>query len=91
MAFSLYVFHLFQKFKVLVLVTLCFMVLWATFSYFVDSGQDIFKAKSMVGDVRKVPSLEDSQNEENIKSIATVPMVKSFQGHCPALSPYLRK
>ncbi|XP_010144287.1 PREDICTED: beta-1,4-galactosyltransferase 4-like, partial [Buceros rhinoceros silvestris] len=90
MAFSLYVFHLFQKFKVLVLVTLCFMALWATFSYFVDSRQDISKAKSMVDDFRKVPNLGDSQNEENIKSIATLPTVKSFQGPCPALSPYLR-
>lgn len=91
MAFSLYVFHLFQKFKVLVLVTLCFMVLWAMFSYFVDSRQDVSKAKSMVDDFRKVPSLGDSQNEENIKSTVTVPTVKAFQGHCPALSPYLSK
>ncbi|KFW61648.1 Beta-1,4-galactosyltransferase 4, partial [Pygoscelis adeliae] len=76
---SLYVFHLFYKFKVLVLVTLCLMVLWATFSYFVDSRQDSYKAKSMV---------EDSQKEEKIESIAKVPTVKLF--HCPALSPYLR-
>ncbi|XP_009327682.1 PREDICTED: beta-1,4-galactosyltransferase 4 [Pygoscelis adeliae] len=79
MALSLYVFHLFYKFKVLVLVTLCLMVLWATFSYFVDSRQDSYKAKSMV---------EDSQKEEKIESIAKVPTVKLF--HCPALSPYLR-
>ncbi|KAM6210989.1 beta-1,4-galactosyltransferase 4 isoform 1-T2 [Sarcoramphus papa] len=90
MALSLYVFHLFYKFKVLVLFTLCLMVLWATFSYFVDSRQDISKAKNMVEDFRKVTSLEDSQKEEKIESIATVPTVKSFQGHCPALSPYLR-
>ncbi|KAF1407695.1 Beta-1,4-galactosyltransferase 4, partial [Spheniscus humboldti] len=76
---SLYVFHLFYKFKVLVLVTLCLMVLWATFSYFVDSRQESYKAKSMV---------EDSEKEEKIESITKVPTVKSF--HCPALSPYLR-
>ncbi|CAM9680664.1 unnamed protein product [Bubo scandiacus] len=90
MALSLYVFHLFYKFKVLVLVTLCLMVLWATFSYFVDSRQEVSKAKSMVKDFRKVTSLEDSQEEEKMESIADVPTVKPFQGHCPALSPYLR-
>ncbi|KAM6145864.1 beta-1,4-galactosyltransferase 4 [Phoenicopterus ruber ruber] len=90
MALSLYVFHLFYKFKVLVLVTLCLMVLWATFSYFVDSRQQISKAKSMAEDFRKVTSLEDSQTEEKIESVAKVPTVKSFQDHCPALSPYLR-
>ncbi|KAK1204562.1 B4GT4 galactosyltransferase, partial [Pygoscelis papua] len=76
---SLYVFHLFYKFRVLVLVTLCLTVLWATFSYFVDSRQDSYKAKSMV---------EDSQKEERMESIAKVPTVKLF--HCPALPPYLR-
>ncbi|XP_074664776.1 beta-1,4-galactosyltransferase 4 [Strix aluco] len=90
MALSLYVFHLFYKFKVLVLVTLCLMVLWATFSYFVDSRQEVSKAKSVVKDFRKVTSLEDSQKEEKMESIADVPTVKPFQGHCPALSPYLR-
>ncbi|NXW00662.1 B4GT4 galactosyltransferase, partial [Fregetta grallaria] len=87
---NLYIFHLFYKFKVLLLVTLCLMVLWATFSYFVDSGQEISKAKSMVKDFRKGNGLGDSQKEENVESIAKVPAVKSFQGHCPALSPYLR-
>ncbi|KAM9247976.1 beta-1,4-galactosyltransferase 4 isoform 2-T3 [Leptosomus discolor] len=58
--------------------------------YFVDSRQEISKAKSMVEDFRKVTSLDDSPKEEEIESIATVPTVKSFQGHCPALSPYLR-
>lgn len=91
MALNSCVFHLFYKFKVLVLVTLCLMVLWATFSYFVDSRQEIAKAKSMMDHFRKVTSLEDSQKEEKIKSIAKVPTVKSFQDHCPALSPYLRK
>ncbi|XP_074709159.1 beta-1,4-galactosyltransferase 4 [Strix uralensis] len=90
MALSLYVFHLFYKFKVLVLVTLCLMVLWATFSYFVDSRQEVSKVKSVVKDFRKVTSLEDSQKEEKMESIADVPTVKPFQGHCPALSPYLR-
>ncbi|XP_074783972.1 beta-1,4-galactosyltransferase 4 [Athene noctua] len=90
MAWSLYVFHLFYKFKVLVLVTLCLMVLWATFSYFVDSRQEVSKVKSMVKDFRKVTSLEDSQKEEKMESIADVSTVKPFQGHCPALSPYLR-
>ncbi|NXD78644.1 B4GT4 galactosyltransferase, partial [Halcyon senegalensis] len=87
---SLYVLHLFYKFKMLVLVTLCLMVLWATFSYFVDSSQEISKVRSMVEHFRKVPSLEDSQKEEKTESIATVPTVKSSQGHCPALSPHLR-
>ncbi|NXI37873.1 B4GT4 galactosyltransferase, partial [Galbula dea] len=86
----LYVFHLFYKFKVLVLVTLCLMVLWATFSYFVDSRQEISKARSLMEDFRNVPSLKDSQKGEKIEAIVTVPMVKSFQGHCPTLSPYLR-
>ncbi|NXI49826.1 B4GT4 galactosyltransferase, partial [Chloroceryle aenea] len=86
----LYVLHLFYKFKMLVLVALCLMALWATFSYFVDSGQDISKVRSIMEHFRKVPSLEDSQKEEKIESIATVPIVKSFQDHCPALSPYLR-
>ncbi|KFZ66490.1 Beta-1,4-galactosyltransferase 4, partial [Podiceps cristatus] len=83
-------FHLFYKFKVLVLVTLCLMVLLATFSYFVNSRQEISKAKIMVEDFRKVTSLEGSQKEEKIESIAKVPTVKSLQDHCPALSPYLR-
>ncbi|XP_075293150.1 beta-1,4-galactosyltransferase 4 [Opisthocomus hoazin] len=90
MALSLNVFHLFYKFKVLVLVTLCLVMLWATFSYFVDSRQEISKAKSMVEVFRKVTSLEDSQKEEKMESTAKVPTVKAFQGHCPALSPYLR-
>ncbi|NXW61564.1 B4GT4 galactosyltransferase, partial [Eurystomus gularis] len=87
---SFYVLHLFYKFKVLVLVSLCLMVLWAMFSYIMDSRQEISKTGSMVEDFRKVPSLEDSQKEEKMESVATVPTVKSFQGHCPALSPYLR-
>ncbi|NXF30803.1 B4GT4 galactosyltransferase, partial [Nyctibius bracteatus] len=87
---SLYVFHLFYKFKMLVLVALCLTVLWATLSYFVDSRQEISKAKSMVEDFRKVTGLEDSQNEEKIESVGEVPTAKAFQGHCPALSPYLR-
>ncbi|XP_026711527.1 beta-1,4-galactosyltransferase 4 [Athene cunicularia] len=90
MALNLYVFHLFYKFRVLVLVTLCLMVLWATFSYFVDSRQEVSKVKSMVKDFRKVISLEDSQKEEKMESIADISTVKPFQGHCPALSPYLR-
>ncbi|XP_009878207.1 PREDICTED: beta-1,4-galactosyltransferase 4 [Charadrius vociferus] len=90
MALNLYVFHLFYKFKVLVLAALCLMVLWATFSYLVDSRQHISKAKSIVENFRKGSSLEDSQQEEKIESIAKVPTVKSFQVHCPALSPYLR-
>uniref|UniRef100_A0A6G1RPJ4 Beta-1,4-galactosyltransferase n=1 Tax=Hypotaenidia okinawae TaxID=2861861 RepID=A0A6G1RPJ4_9GRUI len=90
MALSLCVFHLFYKFKVLVLVTLCLMVLWATFTYFMDSRQEISKAKSMVEDLRRVTSLEDGQKEEKTESIAQVPTVKSFQGPCPAVSPYLR-
>ncbi|XP_064322159.1 beta-1,4-galactosyltransferase 4 isoform X2 [Phalacrocorax carbo] len=90
MALSLHIVHLFYKFKVLVLAALCLMVLWATFSYFVDSRQQISKAKSMVEDFRKLTSLEDIQKEEKTESIAHVPTVKSFQGHCPALSPYLR-
>ncbi|XP_051464464.1 beta-1,4-galactosyltransferase 4 isoform X2 [Apus apus] len=89
MALSLYVLHLFYKFKVLVLVTLCLMVLWATFSYFVDSRQEISKAKDMVQDFRMVTSLVYSQKEEKFESIAEVPTVK-FQGPCPALSPYLQ-
>ncbi|KFW12360.1 Beta-1,4-galactosyltransferase 4, partial [Eurypyga helias] len=87
---SLYIFHLCYKFKVLVLVTLCLTVLWATCSYFVDYRQEISKAKSMVENFRKVASLEDSQKEEKSESVAKVPTVKSFQGHCPSLSPYLR-
>lgn len=47
MAISLYVFHFFNKFKVFLLVTLCLMMLWAAFSYFVDSGQTIPKLKSV--------------------------------------------
>ncbi|NXL56950.1 B4GT4 galactosyltransferase, partial [Chordeiles acutipennis] len=87
---SLYVFHVFYKFKVLVIVTLCLMVLWAMFGYFVDSRQEISKAKSMVEDFRKVTNQEDSQKEEKIESIVKVSTAKSFQGPCPALSPYLR-
>ncbi|NWS51217.1 B4GT4 galactosyltransferase, partial [Chunga burmeisteri] len=87
---SLYSFRLFYKFKVLVVVTLCLTVLWATFSYFVDSRQEISKAKGMMEDFRKVTSLEDSQKEERTESIVGVPTVKSFQSHCPAVSPYLQ-
>ncbi|NXG48473.1 B4GT4 galactosyltransferase, partial [Psilopogon haemacephalus] len=88
--FSLYVLHFIYKFKVLLLVTLCLMVLWATFSYFVDSRQEFSKARSMVEDFRKVPSLEDSQKEEKMESTVTVSTVKSFQGPCPSLSPHLK-
>ncbi|NWI67872.1 B4GT4 galactosyltransferase, partial [Todus mexicanus] len=87
---SLYVLHLFYKFKMLVLVTLCLMVLWATFSYLVDSSQGIFKARSMMEDFSKVPNLEGSRKEEKMESTATVATVKSFQSNCPARSPYLR-
>ncbi|KAM9389840.1 beta-1,4-galactosyltransferase 4 [Phaethornis superciliosus] len=90
MALRLCVFHLFYKFKMLVLITLCFVVLWATFSYFVDSRQEISKARSLVQDFRKLISLEDSKKEEKIESIAKVPTVTSFQDFCPELSPYLR-
>ncbi|PKU33968.1 beta- -galactosyltransferase 4 [Limosa lapponica baueri] len=90
MALNFYVFHLFYKFKVLVLVTLCLTVLGATFCYFEDFREQIFKAKSMVKDFRKVGSLHGSQKEEKIESIAEVPMVKFFQSHCPILSPYLQ-
>ncbi|NXN56184.1 B4GT4 galactosyltransferase, partial [Rynchops niger] len=84
------VFHLFYKFKVLVLVSLCLMVLWTTISYLVDSREQFSKAKSIVEDFRKVISLQDSQKEEKIKPSAKVPTVKAFQSHCPAVSPYLR-
>ncbi|NWX70133.1 B4GT4 galactosyltransferase, partial [Alca torda] len=83
-------FHLFYKFKVLVLVSLCLMVLWTTFSYLVDSREQFSKAKSIVEDFRKVISLQDSQKEEKIKPSVKVPTVKSFQSYCPAVSPYLR-
>ncbi|KFO73302.1 Beta-1,4-galactosyltransferase 4, partial [Cuculus canorus] len=86
----LYVFHLFYKFKMVVLVILCLMVLWATFSYFVDTRQEISKALIVVKDFRKVASLEDSQKEENFESTVEIPTVKSFQDPCPSLSPYLR-
>ncbi|NXS96918.1 B4GT4 galactosyltransferase, partial [Jacana jacana] len=87
---NLYIFHLFYKFKLLVLVTLCSMVLGATFCYFVDSREQIYKAKILVEDFRKSISLHDSQKEEKMESIAKVPTMKSSQSHCPALSPYLR-
>ncbi|XP_054246619.1 beta-1,4-galactosyltransferase 4 [Indicator indicator] len=90
MAFSLYVFPFFHKFKVLVLVTLCFMVLWVTFSYFVDFRQEISKARIMVENFRKVAGLDNSQKEEQMVSTVTVSTVKSFQGHCPSPSPYLK-
>ncbi|XP_008938635.1 PREDICTED: beta-1,4-galactosyltransferase 4-like, partial [Merops nubicus] len=90
MALRIYVLQLFYKFKVLVLVTLCLMVLWATFSYVVDSRQEVSKARSMMEYFRKVPSLEDSQKEEQMRSAAAVPTVKALQGDCPARSPYLR-
>ncbi|KAM6386114.1 beta-1,4-galactosyltransferase 4-like [Alca torda] len=90
MALNSYGFHLFYKFKVLVLVSLCLMVLWTTFSYLVDSREQFSKAKSIVEDFRKVISLQDSQKEEKIKPSVKVPTVKSFQSYCPAVSPYLR-
>uniref|UniRef100_A0A8C9FG25 Beta-1,4-galactosyltransferase n=1 Tax=Pavo cristatus TaxID=9049 RepID=A0A8C9FG25_PAVCR len=93
MALSLYVFHFFNKFKVLLLVTLCLMVLWAAFSYFVDSGQTIPKLKSVGERFGKMISLEeeeDSQKEEKMKLTEEVPATKPPQGPCPALSPYLR-
>ncbi|XP_025910512.1 beta-1,4-galactosyltransferase 4 isoform X2 [Apteryx rowi] len=80
-----------QQFKVLLLVTLCLMVLWATLSYIVDSGQAIPKAKSVVENFRKVTSLEEEEDsQKTTKSTVKVPTVQSSQGHCPALSPYLR-
>lgn len=88
---GLSVFNLFYKFKVLVLVTLFVMVLWTTFSYLVDTRQEIPKAKSVMEFFRKVTSLEHSQKEEKIESTAEVPVAKSFQVPCPTLSPYLRK
>ncbi|XP_035170694.1 beta-1,4-galactosyltransferase 4 [Oxyura jamaicensis] len=92
MALNLYVFHVFYKFKVLLLITLCLMVLWATFSYFVDSGQTVPKPKNVVEDFRKATSLQEEGNswkDEKMKLTAAVPAT-SPQGHCPALSPYLR-
>lgn len=94
MAISLYVFHFFNKFKVFLLVTLCLMMLWAAFSYFVDSGQTIPKLKSVGEHFGKIISLEkkeDSQKEEKMKITEGVPATKPPQGPCPALSPYLRK
>lgn len=91
MALGLNVFNLFYKFKVLVLVTLFVMVLWTTVSYLVDTRQEMPKAKSMVEFFRKVTSLEHSPKEEKVESTADVPTVKSFQGPCPPLSPYLSK
>ncbi|XP_013805648.2 beta-1,4-galactosyltransferase 4 isoform X2 [Apteryx mantelli] len=91
MALSSYVLHFFYRFKVLLLVTLCLMVLWATLSYIVDSGQAIPKAKSVVENFRKVTSLEEEEDsQKTTKSTVKVPTVQSSQGHCPALSPYLR-
>nr|XP_013805648.1 PREDICTED: beta-1,4-galactosyltransferase 4 isoform X2 [Apteryx mantelli mantelli] len=91
MALSSYVLHFFYRFKVLLLVTLCLMVLWATLSYIVDSGQAIPKAKSVVENFRKVTSLEEEEDSQKMtKSTVKVPTVQSSQGHCPALSPYLR-
>ncbi|NXO03885.1 B4GT4 galactosyltransferase, partial [Rhinopomastus cyanomelas] len=87
---SLCVFNVFHKFRLLVFVILCFMVLWATFSYLVDSRQQISKTKSMMEDFGKVPGLWHSQKEKKIESIATVSTVKSLQSHCPVLSPYLQ-
>ncbi|NWS68791.1 B4GT4 galactosyltransferase, partial [Crotophaga sulcirostris] len=87
---SLYVFHLFCKFRMVVLVVLCLTLLWATFGYFVDSRQEISKTFSMVKNFRKVTSLEDSQKEEKFESVVEVPTVKPFQDRCPAVSPYLR-
>lgn len=92
MALNLYVFHVFYKFKVLLLITLCLMVLWATFSYFVDSGQSMPRPKNE--DFRKATSLQEEGNswkDEKMKLTAAVPATTSPQGHCPALSPYLRK
>ncbi|NXA38224.1 B4GT4 galactosyltransferase, partial [Eudromia elegans] len=89
MAPSSYVLH-FYKFKVLLLVTLCLMVLWATFSYVVDSRQAIPKAKSMVENFRRVISLKEKEDSEKTKATVKTPTVQSSQGHCPALSPYLR-
>ncbi|XP_010212042.1 PREDICTED: beta-1,4-galactosyltransferase 4 [Tinamus guttatus] len=92
MALSSYILHFFYKFKVLLLVTLCLMVLWATLSYIMDSRQAIPKAKGMVENFRKVISLEEEEDSEKEKTKATLkaPTVQSSQGHCPALSPYLR-
>ncbi|XP_048789713.1 beta-1,4-galactosyltransferase 4 [Lagopus muta] len=93
MALSLYVFPFFNKFRVLLLVTLCLMVLWAVFSCFVDSGQTIPKLKSVGKHFGKIISLEeeeDSQKEEKMKLTEEVPATKPPQGPCPALSPYLR-
>ncbi|NWX82860.1 B4GT4 galactosyltransferase, partial [Nothoprocta pentlandii] len=88
---SSYVLHFFYKFKVLLLVTLCLMVLWATLSYIVDSRQAIPKAKSMVENFRKVISLEKEEDgEEETKATVKAPTAPSSQGRCPALSPYLR-
>lgn len=91
MALGWNVSNLFYKFKVLVLVTLFVMVLWNTFSYLVDTRQEIPKAKSMVEFFWKVARLEQSQKKEKIESTTDVPMVESFRDPCPALSPYLRK
>nr|XP_013038983.2 beta-1,4-galactosyltransferase 4 [Anser cygnoides]XP_013038994.2 beta-1,4-galactosyltransferase 4 [Anser cygnoides]XP_047913921.1 beta-1,4-galactosyltransferase 4 [Anser cygnoides]XP_047913923.1 beta-1,4-galactosyltransferase 4 [Anser cygnoides] len=93
MALNLYVFHVFYKFKVLLLVTLGLMVLWATFSYFVDSGQSIPKPKNVVEDFRKATRLQEEGNswkDEKMKLTAAVHATTLPQGPCPAVSPYLR-
>ncbi|NXU52443.1 B4GT4 galactosyltransferase, partial [Turnix velox] len=80
----------FYKFKLLVLVSLSLIALWATFGYFVDTREQIFKAKTMVESFRKVIFLQDSQNEEKIKSGVKITPVESIESHCPAVSPHLR-
>lgn len=100
MGFSFGVLHLSYKFKLLLVLALCVMVVgWASSNYIMVALQETPKAKSLLDNLVLEREEEEAEKEEeeeenqNKKMISTmkVPTVKSTVGQCPALSPYLRK
>ncbi|XP_025067523.1 beta-1,4-galactosyltransferase 4 isoform X1 [Alligator sinensis] len=99
MGFSFGVLHLSYKFKLLLVLALCVMVVgWASSNYIMVALQETPKAKSLLDNLVLEREEEEAEKEEeeeenqNKKMISTmkVPTVKSTVGQCPALSPYLR-
>nr|XP_008512823.1 PREDICTED: beta-1,4-galactosyltransferase 4 isoform X2 [Equus przewalskii] len=79
-------FHLSYKFRLLLLLTLCLMVVgWATSNYFVAALQEIPKAKDFMANFNNPLVLEKKQTLTNEASTTTANL-----DNCPSMSPYLR-
>uniref|UniRef100_A0A7M4E7C7 Beta-1,4-galactosyltransferase n=1 Tax=Crocodylus porosus TaxID=8502 RepID=A0A7M4E7C7_CROPO len=93
MGFSFGVLHLSYKFRLLLVLALCVMVVgWASSNYIMVALQETPKAKGLLDNLvleREEEEEEENQNKQMISTMK-VPTVKSTVGQCPARSPYLR-